>query len=352
MITTPGSRGPPPDVRQRLTEAESFDSLAVHWRLALGVAEDALVAVDACRASLGFSEHELNERRGRLAQERGAAYHLLDLAARQQHIHLVRLTTPRATRQMVGLPTSILACVFDLDGVLTGSAQIHASVWAEAFGEFLSRRFEQTGERFGPFRPFSPTTDYYEHIHGKPRLEGIHAFLASRGIRLPEGRSGDLPDAETVHGLARRKNEALSRRLDREGVRAYADTRDYLEAAREAGLRLAVVSASANTGAILEHAGLRTLISTCVDGNTIRVEHLRSKPTPDTLLAASRQLGISPKRIAAFETTVAGVEAARAVDFGLVVGVNRPDQLGHVDLSRADVVINDLAALLSSALAT
>jgi HAD superfamily hydrolase (TIGR01509 family) len=327
----------------------SLDALAGRWRTAFDVAADALQTASSCRSSLGLGEQELAEHKGRLTHEREAAARLLTLIAHEEHIPLHRsVLAPRATRPMVGLPTTVLACVFDLEGVLTGSASIHAAAWADAFDEFLARRLEQTGERFGAFRPFNPATDYYAHIHGKPRLEGVHAFLAGRGIRLPEGRVDDSPGTETVYGLANRKNEALLRRLDREGVSAYADTRQYLEAAREAGLLLAAVSASANTATILERAGLAALIAVRVDGNAIRAEHLRNKPAPDTLLAACRWLGVPPSRAAAFETTDAGIDAAHAAGFGVVV---RVDRRGRRDAGGADVVVPGLTALLDPVLA-
>jgi HAD superfamily hydrolase (TIGR01509 family) len=329
----------------------NLDALAGSWRAAFDVAADALQTASGCRKSLGLTEQELGGHKGRLVHERETAARLLTLIAREEHIALHRsVLAPRATRPMVGLPTVVLACVFDLEGVLTGTASIHAAAWADAFDEFLSRRLEQTGERFAAFRPFNPAIDYYEHIHGKPRLEGVHAFLAGRGIRLPEGRVDDAPGAETVHGLANQKNEALIRRLDREGVSAYADARQYLDAAREAGLLLAAVSASANTATILERAGLAALIAARVDGNTIRAERLRSKPAPDTLLAACRRLGVPPARAAAFETTGAGIAAAHAAGIGVVVGVDRPDRRGKLDLGGADVVVTDLVALLDPTL--
>ena len=213
--------------------------------------------------------------------------------------------------------------MFDLEGVLAGSARIHTAAWAETLDEFLSRRVEKTGERFAPYRPFDPTVDYERHIHGKPRLEGVLAFLASRGIRLPEGSSSDPAGAETVWGLANLKNEALLRRLDQEGVAAFAGARLCLEGAREAGLHCAVVSASANTGTILERAGLGRLIDERVDGIGIQSEQLRGRPAPDTLLAACDGLGVQPQHAATFETTLAGVEAGRAADFGFVVAVDR-----------------------------
>jgi beta-phosphoglucomutase family hydrolase len=332
--------------------AMSLDTLAAHWRMALDLAADALQVAKGCRATLGLPAEELDARRVRLARERDATARLLALVAHDERLQLHRsLSAPRTTAHMLGLPTGVLACVFELDGVLTGSAAIHAAAWSDAFEEFLSRRLELTGERFAAYRPFNARTDYYKHLHGKPRLEGAHAFLASRGIRLPEGHNDDPPDAETVHGLANRKSQALVRRLDHEGVEAYADTRLYLEAAREAGLRLAVVSASANTSSILEHAGLDALITERVDGNVIRAEHLRSKPAPDTLLAACRRLGVPPSRAAVFETTSAGIAAGRAGGFGFVVGVDRPDRVGSFDAGEADVAVPGLAALLNSALA-
>jgi HAD superfamily hydrolase (TIGR01509 family) len=326
----------------------SLDALTAHWRTAFTVAADAL----ADAGSLGFEAEELDERRGRLLGERENTARLLGAIARDEHVQLHRpLSAPRATRHMLGLPPNVLACVFDLDGVLTGSAAVHSAAWADTFDEFLSRRLERTGERFAAFRPFNPATDYYEYLHGKPRVEGVHAFLAGRGIRLHTGTVDDPPGAETVYGLANRKNEALIQRLEREGVSAYADTQLYLEAAREAGLLLAVVSASANTGTILQRAGLATLIAERVDGHTIDAEELRGKPAPDTLLAACRRLGVPPGRAAAFETTVAGITAARTGGFGVVIAIDRPDLAAKVELSGADVTVTGLAALLAPALA-
>ena len=340
-------------ITRSIEPAMNLDTLATHWRTALDLAADALLVANGCRANLGFAEQELDACRGRLARERDATARLLALVAHDERLQLHRsLSAPRTTARMLGLPAGVLACVFDLDGVLTASAAIHATAWSDAFEEFLSLRLERTGERFAAYRPFNPRTDYYQHIHGKPRLEGAHAFLASRGIRLPEGHVDDPPDAQTVHGLANRKSQALARRLDRAGVEAYADTRQYLEVAQEAGLRLAVVSASANTSSILERAGLAELITERVDGNTIRDEHLRTKPAPDTLLVACRRLDVPPSRAATFETTGVGIAAARAAGFGFVIGVDRPDLAGGLDAGGADVAVPGLAALLDPALAS
>lgn len=332
--------------------AKSLDALAGRWRAALDLEADALESASRRRRSLGFAEQELAEHKSRLIWERNTTAQLLTVIAHEDHLLLHRsLSAPRATRQMLGLPSDVLACVFDLEGVLTGAASIHAAAWAETFDEFLSRRLEQTGERFGAFRPFNPATDYDEHLHGKPRLEGVHAFLSGRGIRLPEGHIDDPADTETVYGLANRKNAALMRRIDREGVQAYADTRGYLEAAREAGLHLSAVSASANTVTILERAGLSALLEAFIDGNTIRSERLRGTPAPDTVLAACRKLGVAPASVAAFETTEAGIAAARAAGVGVVIGVDRPDRREALDLGDADTVVPDLVALLDPVLA-
>jgi beta-phosphoglucomutase-like phosphatase (HAD superfamily) len=249
------------------------------------------------------------------------------------------------------LPNDALACVFELEGVLTGGAAVHAAAWAETFDALLLKRSERTGERFGPFAPFNPRTDYAVHIHGRPRVEGVRAFLASRGIRLPEGEPGDLPSAETVHGLANRKNHALLRRLDAQGVDAYEGSRRYLEAARDVGLHCAVVSASANTESILESAGLAELIEQRVDGNAIVASGLRAWPAPDVLLAACRRLDVRPQQTAVFETDVAGIAAGRAGDFEVVVAVDRTGDADTLRRQGADLVVGDLAELLDARLA-
>ncbi len=330
----------------------SLDALSAHWRVVFDAAQDALQAVRGCGMSLRFPEAELHERSHRLGQEREAVARLLDEVAREGHSVLHhRLSAPRATKRMLGLPESVLACVFDLDGVLTASDSIHAAAWAGTFDELLAGRVETTGERFAPFRPFNRDTDYAEHIHGKPRLEGVAAFLASRGIRLPEGNPDDPPGAATVYGLANRKNELLLEHLDREGVTAFAGSQQYLEEAREVGLHCAVVSASANTGKILQRAGLASLIDERVDGNTIRSERLQSKPAPDTLLAACRLLDVEPARAVSYETTPVGVAAARAAGFGFVIGVDRRGRADMLPPHGADLVVTDLSALLDPAIA-
>ncbi len=323
-----------------------LDAVSAHWRVVLDRAQDALDAASLCNASLRFPPDELRDRRRNLAQERDATALLIDAIARDVRVHLVHpLSAPRASKRMLGLPNEVLACVFDLEGVLTSSAALHARAWAETFDPFLVRRAERTGDRFAPFKPFTPH-DYDEHIHGRPRLDGVHAFLASRGIRLPHGRAGDQPGTETVYGLANAKAEALKRHLDREGVAAYEGSLRYLEAAHEAHLGCAVVSASAHSDVILASAGLTRLVDARIDGDSMQAERLRSTPAPDTLLAACRRLGVRPEQAAAFETTLAGVEAARAAGFALVVAVDHSGQEGVLRAGGAGAVVADLGALL------
>jgi beta-phosphoglucomutase family hydrolase len=330
----------------------TLDAITAGWRLALDAAEDALRASGAPRSGR-LEGAELQERGKRLAQERATIAGLLDAIATEHHVRLRRpLSAPRATQRMLGLPAGALACLFDLDGVLTASATIHAAAWAETFDELLARRGLHAGEGFTHFlRPFDRSADYAAYVHGRPRLDGVREFLASRGISLPTGRPGDPAGAETVYGLANRKNEALRRRLEREGVAAFDGSRRYLEAAREAGIDCVVVSASANTAEILGRAGLADLVDERVDGDTIRRGRLRAKPAPDTLLAACRLLGTPPDGAVAFETTEAGIAAARAAAVGIAVAVDRSGHAAALRSAGADPVVADLAELLDPALA-
>ena len=328
-----------------------LDTVTARWRAAFDAEEDALRAIVVAGRAIPVSPTELHERSTRLAHERHDVGVLLDEIAREEHLLIHhRLSAPRATRRLLGLPHDVVACVFDLDGVLTASAALHAAAWSDALDELLARRLEHTGERFAPFMPFDRVTDYYGHIHGRPRLDGVRNFLASRGIRLAEGVPDDPPGAETVYGLANRKNEALQLRLEHDGVAAFDGSRLYLEDAREARLLCAVVSASANTAAILERAGLDGLVDERVDGNDIRDESLRPKPAPDTLLTACERLGVRPDEAATFETTADGVAAGRAAGVGLVVGVDRAGRRRVLLEHGADLVVTDLGALLDPSL--
>jgi HAD superfamily hydrolase (TIGR01509 family) len=343
----------PPERRTRTAAGRvTLDGVSGHWRIVLIAAQDALAAIARGGTSLRFPVQELRERAGQLERERAVTAKLLDDVARHAHVALRhRLSAPRATRRSLGLPDGVDALVFDLDGVLTASDAVHAAAWREAFDPLLASRVERTGERFAPFRPFDPRTDYDAHLHGRPRIDGVHAFLASRGIRLRTGHPDDPAGTETVHGLANRKNAALLELLDRDGVAPYEGSLSYLEGAHEAGLGCGVVSASANTTAILAHAGLDLLIAECVDGNALAAERLRPKPAPDTVLAACRRLDILPDRAAAFETTAEGIEAARAAGFAFVVAVDRAGRGDALRAQGADVVVDDLATLVDPALA-
>jgi beta-phosphoglucomutase family hydrolase len=241
------------------------------------------------------------------------------------------------------LPDSITACLFDLDGVLTPTAEVHAAAWKELFDAFLRDRSKQTGEQF---RPFEIATDYVAYVDGRLRQDGVRAFLASRGIVLPEGTLDDPPTALTVHGLGRRKNGFFLELLRRRGVEAYEGSVRFVRAARDAGLRRGVVSASRNCREILAAAGLEQLFEVRVDGVVAAERGLRGKPAPDTFLAAATMLGVNPARSAVFEDAVSGVKAGRAGSFGWVVGVDRVGQAEALRRHGADIVVNDLSELL------
>ena len=244
---------------------------------------------------------------------------------------------------MLGLPDGIRGCLFDLDGVLTKTAQVHDAAWQEMFDGYLRERSRRTGERFVPF---DRVADYENFVDGKPRADGTRSFLQSRGIELPEGSPDDPPDAETVEGLSNRKNEILLRRIDEDGVEAYPGSVRYVRAVRDAGLRRAVVTSSANCRDVLASAGLEDLFETHIDGLTVEREHLRGKPAPDSYLAGARALGLEPGAAAVFEDALAGVAAGRAGWFGFVVGVDRLGQADALAEHGADVVVTDLAELL------
>jgi beta-phosphoglucomutase family hydrolase len=244
---------------------------------------------------------------------------------------------------VLGLPDGTRGCLFDLDGVLTQTAKVHAAAWKQMFDSYLQDRAQRTGE---PFVPFDPDEDYNEYVDGKPRYDGTRSFLLSRGIHLPEGDKDDPPDAETVHGLGNRKNELVQRLIREGGVEAYEGSVRYVRAARDAGLRRAVVSSSANCHEILVAAGIEDLFEVRIDGIVAEREHLRGKPAPDTFLAGARALGLEAGEAVVFEDALAGVEAGRAGHFRYVVGVDRVGQADALKAHGADVVVTDLAELL------
>ncbi len=210
------------------------------------------------------------------------------------------------------------------------------------FDGYLREHARQTGQRFVPFE----AADYEEYVDGKPRADGTRSFLNSRGIELPEGRDEDPPDALTIRGLGNRKNEIFRRRAREDGVEAYPGSVLYLRAARDAGLRRAVVSSSANCHDVLVGAGIEDLLEVRIDGVMAKQEHLRGKPAPDTFLAGARALGLRASEAAVFEDALAGVAAGRAGDFGFVVGVDRVGQAEALREHGADVVVTDLAELM------
>ena len=244
---------------------------------------------------------------------------------------------------MLGLPDTVHACLFDLDGVLTDTASVHTKAWKAMFDDYLRQRAERAGEEFVPF---DPNSDYRQYVDGKPREDGVRSFLESRGIELPEGDPDDPPDKETVNGLGNRKNDAFQKTLHEDGVKVFDGSRRYLEAVADAGLASAVVSSSANTRDVLEIAGIDQFFQQRVDGVTLREEHLEGKPAPDSFLRAAELLEVEPGAAAVFEDAISGVEAGRAGNFGFVVGVDRVGQADELRRNGADVVVTDLADLL------
>lgn len=244
---------------------------------------------------------------------------------------------------MLGLPDGVRACLFDLDGVLTQTAKVHAAAWKEMFDGFLRERAEKGSE---PFLPFDPVADYDEYVDGKLRSDGVRSFLAARGIDLPEGEGGDPAAAETVVGLGHRKNEMVLSMIRDQGVEAYEGSVRYVRAARAVGLHRAVVSSSSNCREVLVAAGIEELFEQRIDGAVAEREHLKGKPAPDTFVAGAYALGFAPGQAAVFEDALAGVEAGRAGGFAYVVGVDRVGQAEELREHGADIVVSDLGELL------
>lgn len=245
---------------------------------------------------------------------------------------------------MLGLPDKIRACLFDLDGVLTDTAGVHTKAWQEMFDAFLSERAEHNGDEFVPF---DPDADYRKYVDGKKREDGVRSFLESRDIDLPDGDPDDDGDKETVYGLGKRKNDMFQKVLHKDGVKVFDGSRRYLEAVTDAGLAVAVVSSSANTRDVLEITGLDRFVQQRVDGVTLREENIAGKPAPDPYLRGAELLDVEPDAAVVFEDAISGVQAGRAGNFGFVVGVDRVGQAEDLRDNGADVVVTDLADLLS-----
>jgi len=239
---------------------------------------------------------------------------------------------------VLGLPDTIKACLFDLDGVLTDTAAVHRAAWATTFDPVLQAHGQ---------RPFT-LADYDDYVDGKPRFDGVRDFLHSRGLDLPEGSESDPPDAETVQAIGNRKNDDVVNRIRTNGVVVFPGSRRYLEAAVHSGLHRVVVSSSANTAEVLKVTGLDEFVEDRVDGVTIKETGMPGKPAPDSFLAGAAKAGVPAEGAAVFEDATAGVEAGRRGRFGFVVGVNRLDDEHGQALREhgADVVVRDLAELL------
>jgi beta-phosphoglucomutase-like phosphatase (HAD superfamily) len=330
-------QGPPP------ARPPTLDVLASRWQLALDAAEHA-VAV----AGVALPAAEVRQQRRRLVEERRRTVDDLAALAAVMHAGPAPWLSPvPVTAAMLGLPTGVRACLFDLDGVLTDSGSLHAWAWGEVFDDFLLRLSEKTG---WAFIPFDRERDYRTYLDGRPRLEGIHAFLSSRGIRVPEGGPADPPEAASAFALFRRKGETLARDLRRRPTAALPGARRYLEAAGRAGIGRAVVSASTSTAWMLELAGLDGLVEARVDAEAIQHERLRSRPAPDVVRAACDHLGVAPGDAVALTQSPAGVGAALAAG-AAVVGVGEGERDELLRRFGAPRVVPSVAALLDRRLA-
>jgi beta-phosphoglucomutase family hydrolase len=246
---------------------------------------------------------------------------------------------------VLGLPDGITACLFDLDGVLTTTAKIHAAAWKEMFDEVLAIH---DGEPGVDARPFDEASDYLTYVDGKPRYDGTRDFLASRGIHLPDGTPDDPPTAETIRNLGDRKNDSFQRILVTDGAEPFPGSVKYLEAVKAAGLKTACVSSSANAGAILDSADLAKYIDLRIDGATAEAEGIKGKPAPDMFLVAAERLGATIETAAVYEDAISGVKAGASGGFTVVIGVNRGEQPDALRAAGATIVVDDLAELLES----
>jgi beta-phosphoglucomutase family hydrolase len=246
-------------------------------------------------------------------------------------------------------PTAYKAWLFDMDGVLTQTALVHAAAWKEAFDQFLLEEGKRTGTTYAPF---DVESDYEKYVDGEPRADGVRNFLAARGITLPEGNDNDPPDARTVCGVGNRKNELVLKVMQDQGVKVYDGAVTLVKYLRAHDVKVAVVSASENTVAALTSAGILDLFDARVDGHTVKDMNLAGKPAPDSYLEGAKMLGVEAKDAVVIEDALAGVEAGRAGHFGLVVGVDNHDEGASHDYADqlhahgADVVVRSLAELV------
>ena len=345
-LRTPVTRAPSvarPDAPPTLPRRPELDTISRHWQHAL---DSATSALDAGTAVLAPAE--IGSRKRRLTAERSESSSLLRSLA---HIRAIKpepwLSLVPVTPRMLGLDRFVRGCVFDLDGVLTDSGQLHAAAWAHVFDSFLLQLAHETGWQF---IPFDRASDYRAYLDGRLRIEGIHAFLASRGIHLPEGHAEDGADVETAHGLARRKGELLRRALETHGLAPLPGARRYLQATGHARLGRAVVSASSSTVPMLEVVGLDHLVDARVDAAAMQRDGLHPRPAPDLLLAACRGLGIPPDQAATLTNSGPGVVAGRRAGL-VVIGIGSGAQGELLRDFGAERVVPSLWALLDSRLA-
>jgi len=233
--------------------------------------------------------------------------------------------------------------LFDLDGVITNTAKLHATCWKQMLDEYLQKRAVERGESF---RPFDLATDYRLFLDGKPRFDGVRDFLASRGIKLPEGDSDDPPQAETVRGLGNRKNKLVGDAIERIGVEAYEGSAHFIGQLRRAGFKIALVTSSENCTAVLKATKLDPLFDVRVDGQMVETQNLAGKPAPDTFLMAARLLGVEPRRAVVVEDAISGIQAGSSGKFGLVIGIARKGNAEELKQHGANVVVNDLSELV------
>jgi beta-phosphoglucomutase-like phosphatase (HAD superfamily) len=318
--------------------AVDLDELTVRWQWALDAGGRALEA-----ATPELQPGLLGRHRYVLQQDRAEAAGLLTRVAVAEQTGLRPWLAPvQVTTHHLGLPPGTEACLFDLDGVLTDSNVLHALAWGHVLDDVLLRVAQETGRHFVPF---DPVEDYRTHLDGRPRVEGVQSFLASRGLRLPAGAPEDPADAWTVHGVATHKGEALERLIHRRGVSGLPGARSYLLAAAFGHLRRGVVSASTTTLPMLELAQLATLVETRVDADVMATEQLRSRPAPDLLLAACDRLEVSPERTVTLTHSAAGIAAARVGGL-TAIGVATEEQAALLEGLGASRVVPSLGALL------
>ncbi len=317
------------------------EPLALGWLSALAAAESAVLN-KACRLSPSETRAYLQHLR---VEHEEAAGLLETLAHGQRGAALLVdcLHHPTVDIRLLRLPTGVRACIFDVEGALTTSSALHCDAWRMTLDPFLLSYADRLHRGFVPFDPHH---DYPKYLAGRTRLAGLRAFLTSRAITVREGESSDRAGGASVHGLANRKQEVLRHLIEQEGVGAFAGSRAYLEVASIVGARRAVVSASTNTALVLQRAGIAELVDVEIDGKTVERESLRPKPAPDMLLAACARLGVEPAQAAAFETTAAGIAAARAAGIRAAIAVARDGHAGAFAGSDPDQIVTDLGEML------